>query len=330
MTNRKKLVVGTLMASVVVLAGMGMLFCSSHAKIFDYVGLDPCFSEQMVGNLSGLIAFVVAVLAGWKRCLKAMPIWGVAWLLCLLAAQLQPAVDGARSCLCLGPVRMEIWTLLPCVIALIGTWLSARYAIRTTRLLGLVGVAVMVALVVYIVSNSNPDNIARIVKFFNGGAPSGAPSEVAHIQQQCAQNFASAKWFSQGEMTRSFYLSGMFTHAMPITAAVFFGKWFILLVALLWGMVGLCLALLWHDTVDQSKKNYVLLFGLATLIPTVLGFCECFSLTPMLKTCIALCSYGRTAVFATWLGIGILVTTTINDNGLRISKGDPTSSTAVS
>ena len=127
------------------------------------------------------------------------------------------------------------------------------------------------------------------------------------VQTQTCKAFAQAQWFSSTDAEILRNTPGNTTYSLPASSAVMFGKWFMAVVWVFFAFIALGLACLWRRTEDKAKRAFIVVSGLGIILPAALGPCECLGLVPMLYTSVPLVSNDTTAVLATWLGAGILV-----------------------
>ena len=73
---------------------------------------------------------------------------------------------------------------------------------------------------------------------------------------------------------------------------------------------------------DKAKRAYLLVSGLGIIVPAILGYCGCLGLMPMLYTNVPLVSNDTTAILASWLGAGILVSAVVDVGELVWSRAD--------
>ena len=119
--------------------------------------------------LAGLVALI-----GWERWLKAAPFIFAGCVAVLLAAHMQPMVNGAYSHLRIGPVAIEVWALFPVALALLTVWVAKRYG-GWVVLAAYLSVAAF--LCVKIFGNVNRreyvfGELKRLLYLFTSGAPS--------------------------------------------------------------------------------------------------------------------------------------------------------------
>ena len=144
----------------------------------------------------------------------------------------------------------------------------------------------------------------------------------AFVQVQTCKALAQAQWFSSTDTSMLRDTPGNPTYSMPASSAVMFGKWFMATAWVFFALVALSLACLWRRTEDKAKRAFLLVSGLGIIVPAVLGPCECLGLVPMLYTSVPLVSNDTTAVLASWLGTGILVSILVDAGEFVWSRAD--------
>lgn len=300
-----------MLAAVAGLAAMGLVFCwCCPDRLHDVGGVASrwCFKRQVVWNIAGVSAALLAVAAGWERLLKAAPFLFSGWVALWIIACLQPVVDGSSGFVRIGPVALGVWSLFPVALALLAAWLRGRYLVGGRKFL--CGFCAGTILAVVLSVAASPDRIARINSFFRGEPRhemSASECMSGFVQHQTREAFAQAHWFSacENEILKS--LPGTMSYSMPASSAVVFGKWFIALAWTFVSLVVLALSLFRRGTSDVAMRTFVAFAGLGFVVPFALGHCACLGLTPMVFTVAPLVSYDAAAVLASWFGTGVLV-----------------------
>ncbi len=295
--------------AVAMLAVMGLVFCWNcpvwpHAMAV----VDPhgAFKHQLAWNAIGFSAFVLAVMLGWKRWLKAAPFVAVGWIVACIVAFHSPSVNG-DVILWLGSVRVEVFAFLPFVAALLMAWLSAKFNIRAFPLFICTAIAALA--VVSVKTMSNPNRMARVAMFFNGEVPDGASATqiaAAFVQEQCRAAFAAAQWFSGGDVSQ-LAIPGRHTFAMSASAALLFGKWFVAVMWFLFGGFAWCASCCHMGTRDEAKKSFALVIGLGMFGMAANSYLGCLGIVPMVYKTVPLVSYSGMLALMAWLSVGALV-----------------------
>ena len=300
-----------MLAAISGLAAMGLVFCwCCPDRLHDIGGVAShwCFKRQIVWNISGVCAALLAVAVGWKRLLKSAPFLFAGWVALWLFACSWSAVGGSCSFVRIGPVALGVWSLFPVALALLAAWIRERYLVGAGKFLCAVCVGVLVALALNVAAS--PDRIARINSFFTGEPRhelSASECMSGFVQHQTREAFAQAHWFSacENEILKS--LPGTMSYSMPASSAVVFGKWF---MALAWTLVSalvFSLAWFWRGTNDVAMRTFIVFAGLGFVVPFALGHCANLGLTPMVFTAVPLVSYDAAAVLSSWFAAGVLL-----------------------
>ena len=115
-------------ALAVVLAVMGCWFCWNCPMEWLYgEGQHMMFERQVVWNAVGLAFFAGAASLRWKWWLKSAPWLVVLWAaLAFYALEFCYPVNGAHRWVTLGPLRLNVRTLLILVSALFAAWLCSK------------------------------------------------------------------------------------------------------------------------------------------------------------------------------------------------------------
>ena len=303
-----------MLAAVAGLAVMGLVFCwCCPDRLHDVGGVASrwCFKRQVVWNMAGASAALLAVTAGWKRLLKAAPFLFAGWVALWMIACSQPVVDGSSGFVRIGPISLGVWSLFPVALALLAAWLRERYPVGGRKFL--CGFCAGAILAVVLSVAASPDRIARVNSFFRGEPRqemSASECMRGFVQHQTRAAFAQAHWFPACENEILNSLPGAMSYSMPASSAVVFGKWFMALAWTLVSLLVLALPLLWRGTGDAAMRAFIVFAGLGFVVPFALGHCGCLGLTPMVFTVAPLVSYDAAAVLASWFAAGVLVSMT--------------------
>ena len=315
-----------ILGSIVGLAVMGLVFCWAHSERLHDIGISASryyFNRQAIWNILGLTVFGTAIIVGWKCWLKAAPFVFAVWVGLWFVAHMQPVVDGSCTFVRIGPISLGVWSLFPIAFALLAAWLRRRYGDLAKRILIIAGVAAFAAVTVHVTTDAN--RMTHLAAFFAGertpGMSLGACAR-SFVQTQTCKALAQAQWFSSTDAEILRNTPGNTTYSLPASSAVMFGKWF---MAVAWGffvLIALGLVCLWRRTEDKAKRAFLLASGLGLIVPVVVGHSECLGLMPMLYTSVPLVSNDTTAVLASWLGAGILVSTIVDAGEFVWSRAD--------
>lgn len=314
------------LGSIVVLAIMGLVFCWVDSDRLHDIGRAASryyFNRQAIWNVFGLTAFCMAIIVGWKRWLKVAPFVFAGWVALWFAAHMRELVAGSSTIVLIGPVSLQVWALFPVALALLVAWLRQRYGDQAKRILLIVGIAAFAAIAGRVATNAN--SMTHLAAFFaEERAPAMSPAACARafVQSQTSKAFDQAEWFSSTDAEILRNTPGNTTYSMPASSAVLFGKWFMSVAWVFFTLIALGLACLWRRTADKAKRAFLVVSGSGIIVPAILGHCECLGLMPMLYTSIPLVSNDTTAVLASWLGVGILVSAVVDSGEFVWSRAD--------
>lgn len=295
--NKNKTTVAFLLAAVGILAAMGCWFCW-HCPSRVY-GAHELFWRQLAWNGIGLAAFAGALLAGWKRLLKAAPWLMAIWLVAFAAAQCSCQVRGAHRWLPLGPVRINVMTCFMPVFALFAAWLHEKKWVRTWMELTAVAAAAL-WLVWHVAGNDM--RMERLAAFFN---PGDWLDTKAYMARQLQMAFDSANWFGGAGKSLGL-LPCPESDGMMSAVALLFGKWFPVAVVGLFAVVGASVTMLWNAAEELSRRRFVLVFGLWLIAPAAYCLLHSLALLPVAGVSPALVGYGGNAAVMAWFGIGVV------------------------
>ena len=311
------------------LAAMGLVFlwCCPEVKWQTaMLGAHHAFWRQLVWNAAGIAAFCALVKVGWRRVLKAAPYVAAAWVVMLLVAELLcPKVNGELY-LChksIG-VGIKVMSLLPFVAALAFAWFSDKFKVKARHLLMLMTTVFLLVMTARIALD--PVRVDRIKTIFRGEALASTPPSPTAIARYWAQKattdaLGASRWLAANEAhLKENPIPGRFTFAMPASAALAFGKWFLVLVGAAFGLLGWCFARAWFSTADQGRKTFVAISGLGVFVPAIMSVCGCLDLMPMMYACVPLASYGGTAAIGTWLITGALAALSAEESRDIVTK----------
>lgn len=310
--------IAAILGSTVALAIMGLVFCWGCPEWLPVVGVNPrvVFIRQLVWNAIGVSAFGLAAMFGWKRWLKYAPFVAIGWLVACAAAFHCPSVNGDVM-LWLGPIRIDIFTFLPLVSALMLAWLSEKLKIRAFPLLICTSIALLAVVSVKIVTN--PSRIARLAMFFGGELSEEASrvqSAAACMQEQCRMAIESAHWFS-GNVANLMDIPGRRTFAMSASAALLFGKWFVAVVCLLFGALACGVSYCFVGTKDEAKRSFAIVTGVGILGMAATSYLGCLGVVPMVYKPVPLVSFGGVLAVMTWISVGVLISM-LKDGGVAL------------
>lgn len=305
MKDIKKMHAWIVIGAVAALAVMGLAFCWACPDTLD-VGGHCWFRHQLAYNVIGIAACCGAAMISWKGWLNVAPFVAAGWVVMFAAALCCGSCVNGSLVVSFGPVRLSVMGCLPFALSMLLAWLAEKFKWRAVPLVSCAAVVLLCLLAAGALCN--PTRVERLKEFFAGEPPPAVCEKyyVAEYVQAWLQNaFAAAKWFTPGDVSNLEYLPGMPAQAMPATAAVAFGKWFLVLGGLLFGAIAVAMAWLCRCTKDETKKAWTIVAGLGIVVPAVWGFCECLGLVPMRYTGVPIASYGCTMVLLPWLTAGV-------------------------
>lgn len=299
--NSNKISAWILVAATMLLAVMGCWFCwHCPSRIYE---VHELFWRQLAWNVIGITAFVGAWAFGWKRLLKAAPWLMAAWLLAFGVAQASMAVRGTHRWVSFGPIRVNVVTCFMPVFALFVAWLHERKLVRPWMERTTLAV-VALCLVWMIVGNEW--RMDRLVAFLN---PEDQRYDKAYMSYQLSAALSDAKWFGCAGKDLAL-LPCPESDGMMSAAALMFGKWFPSAIVVLFAVSCSALGIVLKYAENESRRRYVLLFGLWLIVPTAYCLLHSFALLPVAGMSPALVSYGGTAVVMAWFGLGTLMANT--------------------
>ena len=94
---------------------------------------------------------------------------------------------------------------------------------------------------------------------------------------------------------------------MPSAAALLFGKWFTFVVGALFAAFAGMLVWLWLALKNNSKRMFILFWGIAMIGPAMYSLLQSVGAVPVLGVSPALVGYGGALAVAFWIGLGILL-----------------------
>ena len=293
------------------LSVMGLVFlwsCPSVASFTERMGEHWMLKRQAVWLGIGFSAFALGLILGWRRWMKAAPWLALGWLALFVIAICSPQV-GHNLYARVGAVQLNVLVLCPLVVALLLAWIAEKLPSRRALVVLLVA-AVAAAGAFAVWTFDGREGMARIFGRESVGATS--PDEVMlreWAQDASQEAMREANWFSgNGEVLLRQSMPGRCSYSMPFAAALVFGKWFNVLVLMLFGMFAAALACCYRKVGSAAKKVFVTVTGLFVLSMVACGYSAYFGLVPpMLNTCVPLVSYGGSVIVFVWIMAGIVV-----------------------
>ena len=306
----KKTAFCSVIGPAALLAAMGLVFCWCCPPP---VNLRPecphwMFSRMVVGNLTGIVLGVCAFAFGWRRWLRFAPIILALWggLVCFAATL--PLVNGTWGWIPFGPVKFNVWELAPLMLSLSAAWISHRFKWRPCLTLLLLSVAIFGMMTGKIVTNAN--RMERVKSYFSGsvGMPELTAGEhaVRFLQNQSAVTIQDAKWLGASENDVK-ALPCAATSAMPARATSMWGKWYLILLCAVCGLLAAGFAVSWVSVAENPKRTFILALGLGIPGMMALTILSSLMVTPWLGTCIPWASFGGSMAALYWVALGVLM-----------------------
>lgn len=260
------------------------------------------FKKQLLWNIIGIGACVGAAFVPWRKWLKLAP-WGmlVWFVLVILGVGFSPVRHGTTRWVDLGFICVNINLLLVLAWALFTAWLCSKKCIKPWMIYSFIGILIIYA-VFLVLGNAN--RMARLAAFFGNEEVGNA--HLRYMQDQMKAAYASAHWF--GGVDRSLrYLPVAYADSMPSAAAILFGKWFTLVVAALFTVLGGLFSWLWITIKNPSKRMFILFWGGAMVLGAIYSLSQSVGFVPVMGLSPALAGYGGALTVIFWTGFGILI-----------------------
>ena len=305
------------LATLTVMGLAFMWWCPDVKWFSERMGEHWMFRRQVVWTGIGLSFFILAVMVGWRRWLKAAPFLAVGWLAMYVAACCSPQVRHYLF-IRIGHLNVNVMAWCPLAVALLLAWIAEKLSVRRVMRFLLVA-GVVFSGVFAVQALGNHERMVHVAAYFGLELERDADPADEVMLRQWAQEASSeamskANWFSgNDEMLRRNALPGRFTYSMPFAAALAFGKWFNVLVAALFGMFAAVLVWCYRRAESVGKKVFVAVAGGAFLLQAAYGYWACFGfMSPVLRSCVPLVSSGGCAVIE-WIMAGMLVSLARDD-----------------
>lgn len=316
----KKVALYTIVGAAAVLAMMGLAFCWMCPAVVEMRAGSPHWmvARMVVGNLTGLVLGGLAVALGWRRWLKFAPVAVAVWVGLVLYAATQPLVNGSFGWVHFGPVAFSIWEMVPLAVGLVAAWISWKCNFRSFVTMLILTLSFAAFFGMKIVTNEN--RMQRVRAFFDESAEKPVMDARAqsrcYLQDQSAAIIREAKWVGKTELAPK-RLPCAATAAMPAKAAAMYGKWYLVLLCTLFGMMGAGFAMAWTCVGDNARRSLVLAQGLTIVGAMVVSFLGCLKITPIVMCGIPWASFGGSMAALSWLALGVLASALLD-------KSEPT------
>lgn len=307
----KKTALLPIIGSAALLAVMGLVFTWFCPESVNLHPESPHWmtSRMVVFNLTGLLLGGGAVAVGWKRWLRTAPYILIAWVGLVCYAATQPPVNGSWVWISTGipGLSVNVWDFCPLVIGLTAAWISWKFGMRPVLVMLVLALAMGGVLAGQIVTNAN--RMLRLKVFF-GQATEMPPLEESakascFLANQSAGIIREAKWFGETEIDPKI-LPCAATAAMPARAAAMWGKWYLVLLCAVFGLLGAGFAGAWVSVRDNPRRTLVLALAITVLGGMMSGYLGSLLITPMKYSCIPWASFGGMTAAVYWMTLGVL------------------------
>lgn len=308
---KKNMTIGLVFGAAGILAVMGLVFTWFCPVAVELHPGSPHWmaSRMVVFNLLGLVLGGCAVALGWKSWLKAAPFVALIWAGLVGYAAAQPPVNGSWGWVPtpIPGFSVDVWDFCPLVVGLTAAWLSWRFGLRPFLVMMILSLSLSGALVGRIVTN---ENRMQRIKFFcgvDGEMPpaEGRNSAAGFLANQSVGIIREAKWFGETEIDPKM-LPCAATAAMPARAAAMWGKWYLVLLCVAFGLLGAGFAGAWASVRDNPRRTLVLTLAIAILGVMLSSYLGGLMITPMTFTGIPWASFGGATAAVYWMTLGVL------------------------
>ena len=304
----RKILPPLLVTPAALLAVMGLVFCwitPANASLHG-PGSHFFFSRQLCWLIHAVLFGALAYLTGWRRWLKAAPYIAIGWTALVVYSAFCPLVNGRWGWIGFGCFRINVLEFLPVVFSLQIAWLVQR--LRLCALVG-VGIAAMIvgAFMGYRhVSSSIAHDRALLLPSQQKMAAEAGMLSKAFLQNQSVGAVKEARWFGKCDVNTR-YIPENTTTSMPAVSAVLFGKWYLIALGILLGVMCIGIGLFWIMGGSETMRAYALVWGASVLLPAFLNLFGCVGVVSTVDFGIPFACYGGSLAMATGIGLAILL-----------------------
>ena len=318
----RKILPALLVTPAVLLAVMGLVFCwitPANASLYG-PGSHFFFSRQLCWTINTVLLAAVAYSLGWRRWLKAAPFIAFGWLGLVVYAATCPLVRGHWGWISVGCFRINVVEFLPVVFSLLVAWF-----VQLSRCRAIVGIgiaALMVGAFMCCRLFSNPverDQLMLLPSQQKMAEKAGKPSQ-EFLLNQCVGAVKESHWFGKCDVNTR-YIPESTTTSMPAVSAVLFGKWYLIALGAVLGVMGIGIGLFWVMGGSESMRAYALVWGALVLLPAFLNLLGCVGIVSMLDFGIPFACYGGSLAMATGIGLAILLSHSSDCDENSLTRG---------
>lgn len=303
---------GLLVVPTILLMAMGLAFCwATPANQYYHLSGAYYFKHQLCWLIIGGCLGGVAWSIGWRRWVKAAPFIAMGWSALVAYAATCPLVGGHWGWINLGCFRINVVDFLPVVFSLLVAWF-----VQLLRLRAIVGIGIAALMVGSFMGYrlvSNPverDEFLLLPSQQEMAEKTGKPSR-EFLLNQCVGAVKESHWFGKCDVNTR-YIPECTTTSMPAVSAVLFGKWYLVALAVVLGMLGAGVGLFWAMGASEPMRAYALVWGSLVLLPAFFNLLGCAGIVSMLDVAIPLASFGGSLAMATGVGLAVLLSSALD------------------
>ena len=296
-----------LAASTILLIGMGLAFgWATPANSYYHLGGSRFyFSRMLCWTVIGGCLATLAYSVGWRRWLKAAPFVTIGWTGLVFYALTCPLVNGHWGWISIGSIRINVLEFGPVVLSLFAAYLVRVFNCKAFAAVGMALLVIVGAAGYRAYCRQNRYEQSDLLPSQQIVARDAHQTAYAFLQNQSVGAIRESKWFGSCGINLRL-LPESTTTCMPASATVLFGKWYLILLALVLGMMGIGVGVAWRMASNEPMRAYALIWGGLVLIPCFLNILGCVGFAPMFDFGIPFACYGGTLVMSTLIGLAIL------------------------